>query len=89
MKKSPFLGLIRTEPRTRHYNYRTEKTYILWVKDFIRFNDKRHLASMGNAEIECYLNYLATHRKVSPATQNLALCVLIFIVMLSSKKLPI
>ena len=33
---------------------------------------------MGNSEIEHFLNYLATHRRVSAATQNQALCALIF-----------
>ncbi|MEE8056995.1 MAG: site-specific integrase [Pseudomonadales bacterium] len=57
---------------------RTEKTYLYWIRHFIRFHNKRHPEQMGNREIEHFLNYLATHRRVSAATQNQALCALIF-----------
>jgi integron integrase len=57
---------------------KTEKTYLYWVRHFIRFHDKRHPEMMGNAEIERFLNYLANTRQVSAATQNQALCALIF-----------
>nr|WP_281260993.1 site-specific integrase [Agarilytica rhodophyticola] len=42
------------------------------------FNDKRHPTEMGNRDIERFLSYLATHRRVSAATQNQALCAIIF-----------
>ncbi|MBZ2169328.1 phage integrase N-terminal SAM-like domain-containing protein [Marinobacter sp. F4216] len=41
MSKSPFLESIRREIRTRQYSYRTEKTYLFWVRQFILFNDIR------------------------------------------------
>ena len=34
---------------------------------------------MGNPEIERYLNHLAVNRQVSGATQNQALCAIIFL----------
>ena len=78
MKPSPFIEHVRSELRTRHYSLRTEKTYLYWIRHFILFSDKRHPETMGNLEIERFLNYLAVHRRVSPATQNQALCALIF-----------
>ena len=33
--------------RTRHYSYRTEQTYIYWIKQYIFFHSKRHPAEMG------------------------------------------
>lgn len=78
MSPSPFIQSIRAELRTRHYSYQTEKTYLYWVRNFIVFSDKRHPKDMGNDDIERYLNYLAVDRHVSPATQNQALCALIF-----------
>ncbi|MEE8057421.1 MAG: phage integrase N-terminal SAM-like domain-containing protein [Pseudomonadales bacterium] len=78
MTPSPFIEQIRTELRTRHYSLKTEKTYLYWIRHFIRFHNKRHPEEMGNREIEHFLNYLATHRRVSAATQNQALCALIF-----------
>jgi len=77
-KPSPFVEQIRTELRTRHYSLRTEKTYLYWTRSFIHFHQKRHPESLANADIERFLNYLATHRQVSAATQNQALCALIF-----------
>ena len=73
MSRSPFIELVRTELRTRHYSLCTEKTYLYWIKHFIIFSDKRHPDSMGNQEIERFLNHLAVGRQVSAATQNQAL----------------
>lgn len=78
MSNSPFINSIRKELRTRHYSIRTEKVYLYWVRYFIRFNSCAHPAQMGNHEIERFLNHLAVNRQVSAATQNQALCALIF-----------
>lgn len=75
---SPFIESVRTELRVRRYSLQTEKAYLTWIRSFIRFHDKRHPKDMGNLEIEQYLNHLALNRAVSPATQNQALCALIF-----------
>ncbi|NOU49047.1 integron integrase [Pseudoalteromonas sp. JBTF-M23] len=79
MNKSPFLESVRVELRTRRYSLKTEKAYLHWIKRFILFNDKRHPDEMGNHEIERFLNHLACNRLVSAATQNLALCAIIFL----------
>ena len=78
MSRSRFMEQVRTELRTRHYSLRTEKTYLYWIRHFIIFNDKRHPTDMDNGHIERFLNYLATHRRVSAATQNQALCAIVF-----------
>lgn len=77
--KSPFLQSVRTEIRTKQYSYRTEKTYLYWIRQSILFNDKKHPEVMGNHEIEHLLNHLAVNRRASPATQNQALCAIIFL----------
>lgn len=77
--RSPFLEEVRTEIRTRHYSLRTEKSYLYWIRQFILFNDKRHPETLGNVEIERFLNHLAVNREVSAATQNQALCAIIFV----------
>ena len=48
MSKSPFLQSVRTEIRTKQYSYRTEKSYLYWVRQFIIFYDKKHPKVMGN-----------------------------------------
>ncbi len=42
MPKSAFMVQVRTEIRTRQYSMRTEKTYMYWIRYFIRFNDLKH-----------------------------------------------
>lgn len=73
------LEKVRQEVRTRHYSLKTEKTYLYWIKYFILFNDKRHPEDMGNTQIERFLTHLAVNRQVSPATQNIALCAIMFL----------
>lgn len=75
---SAFIEKIRVEIRTKQYSLKTEKSYLYWVKYFIRFNNMQHPETMGNSEIERFLNHLAANRGVSAATQNQALCALIF-----------
>lgn len=79
MASSPFLESVRSELRTRRYSLNTEKVYLQWIKAFIIFNDKQHPENMGNHEIERFLNHLAVNRQVSAATQNQALCAIIFL----------
>jgi len=38
--------------RVRHYAFRTERTYIGWIKRFILFHDKKHPRQMGGPEAE-------------------------------------
>jgi integron integrase len=49
------------------------------VKRFIFFHDVRHPAEMGRAEIEAFLNHLASDRGVAASTQNQALNALVFL----------
>ena len=76
---SPFITSIRNQMRTRHYSKRTEETYIYWILQFIRFNNKRHPKDMGETEISAFLEYLAVERKVSPSTQKTALNAVMYI----------
>ncbi len=78
MSASPFIESIRTVLRTKHYSYQTEKTYLYWIRSFIRFSDYKHPKDMTNIEIERFLNHLAINKQVSAATQNQALCAIIF-----------
>lgn len=65
--------------RTRHYSLRTEKSYVDWIRRFIRFHGKRHPRDMGGPEIEAFLSNLAVSRNVSASTQNQALAALLFL----------
>ena len=78
MSTSPFLESIRHILRTKHYSIQTEKAYLLWIKRFILFNQKRHPKEIGEEEVSNYLTYLAVDRQVTSSTQNLALCAIVF-----------
>ena len=61
------------------YSRRTSKTYLYWIKYFIRFSQLQHLSEMGVVEVEKFLTFLAVERGVSASTQNLALNALVFL----------
>lgn len=73
------LDQVRAAARTRHYSYRTEQSYVGWIRRFILFHGKRHPAEMGRAEIERFLSALAVDRGVSASTQNQALAAVLFL----------
>ena len=78
-KKPKLLERARQSLRQRNYSYRTEQTYLNWMKRFILFHNKRHPKEMGEREIESYLTYLAVKKRVAPSTQNQALNALIYL----------
>jgi integron integrase len=65
--------------RIKHYSYRTEESYLDWVRRFILFHKKRHPNDMGAPEIRAFLAYLATQRNVAASTQNQALSAILFL----------
>ena len=65
--------------RTKHYAYRTEKTYMDWIKRYILFHKKRHPKDMGANEIREFIGHLATEQKVATSTQNQALSAILFL----------
>jgi integron integrase len=73
------LDQMRDAVRRRHYSYRTEETYVHWIKRFIYFHGKRHPEGMGEAEVTAFLNHLARDRSVASATQNQALAAVLFL----------
>lgn len=77
--KPKLLDQVRRAIRLKHYSYRTEQSYIGWIKRFILFHQKQHPKEMGKAEVESFLSHLATDRHVSASTQNQALHALLFL----------
>jgi hypothetical protein len=53
------LDQVRDAIRLKHYAYRTEETYLQWIRCYIIFHNKRHPKEMGKAEIEAFLTHLA------------------------------
>ena len=77
--KSPFLESVRELIRVKHLSYRTEETYLGWIRRFILFHDKRHPQEMGAAEVQAFLTHLAVEGNVAASTQNQAFAALLFL----------
>jgi site-specific recombinase XerD len=74
-----FVHQIRRDFRNKGYAYQTEKTYIHWIKRFIRFHKYQHPESMGATHINQFLSFLGSERHCSPATQRIALNALVYL----------
>jgi integron integrase len=70
---------VRDAIRTRHYAYRTERSYVDWIKRYVLFHKKRHPAEMGAPEVQAFITFLAVDRQLSASTQNQALSAILFL----------
>ena len=73
------LEVAREKMRTRHLAYRTEQTYLQWIRRYVAFHDRRHPRDLGAPEVEQFLTHLAVNGKVSASTQNQALQAVLFL----------
>jgi site-specific recombinase XerD len=73
------LDQVRDAIRLKHYSYKTEQTYVGWIRRYILFHNKRHPKEMGAAEIEAFLTHLAVEKQVSASTQNQAFSAVLFL----------
>ncbi len=74
-----FIDQLRHHIRSTGLSYRTEQTYIYWVKHFIYFHNKQHPKDLGAPYIEAFLNHLAVNRDCAVATQKVALNALMYL----------
>jgi hypothetical protein len=65
--------------KLRHRSYSTEKTYIIWLRQFRSFVRGRHPHSLEGKDLQDFLSHLAVEKKVSASTQNQALNVIVFL----------
>ncbi|SHG24035.1 integron integrase [Microbulbifer donghaiensis] len=78
-KSGRFIQQLRLHIREAGLSYRTEQTYVHWVKRFVHFHRLRHPAEMGKTEVEQFLNRLVTERDCSINTQRIALNALVYL----------
>ncbi len=81
---SPLAALdqLRTRLRARHYSYRTECTYVDWVRRFLGYVAKQQSVPEPRVTPETvrdFLAHLAVHQHVSASTQNQAYCAVLFL----------
>ena len=73
------LARVRMVLRKKHYSYRTEKTYVHWIKRYIYFNKMRHPRDLSEKDIARFISHLAINRNVAASTQNQALNAVVFL----------
>lgn len=79
--KKKILDELRDLMRVQHYSIRTERTYVDWVRRFIRYHDlkkREQLTERAETKIEAFLTHLAVDGKVAPSTQNQAMNALVY-----------
>lgn len=79
LKKPRFIEQVRARARLRHLSYATERSYVGWIKRYIKFHNLQHPQELGEKHIALFLTSLATQGKVSASTQNQALNALAFL----------
>jgi integron integrase len=70
---------IRQACRVRHYSLATERAYVRWYKQFVRWAGLKHPATLGGDRVQAWLSHLATDREVSASTQRQALAAILFL----------
>lgn len=73
------LDQVRDRIRTRHLNFRTEKTYLYWIRRFIWFHNLKLPRELGAADVETFLTSPPVNNRVSASTQNQALAAVLFL----------
>jgi hypothetical protein len=73
------LEAARAQLRLRHMSLSTERSYLNWMRRYIRYSKPRHPRDSGAAEVEGFLTSLAVELKISASTQNQALQALLFL----------
>jgi len=79
IKPVKFLDQLRVHMRSRNLAYKTEQTYINWIKSFIYYHGKKHPRTLGVREIDEYLSHLAVRRNLAVNTQKTALNALVYL----------
>jgi integron integrase len=72
-------GRIRESLRVEHYSYRTEQTYVSWIRRFVIFHYWQKPSSLGADHVHAFLRHLAMEKQVASSTQNQALNAVVFL----------
>jgi integron integrase len=65
--------------RSRHYSPRTQESYLGWIRRYVQFHAGRHPRDLAEVDVNAFLSDLAVNRHVAAATQNQALCAILFL----------
>ncbi len=78
----PALDALRARIRARHYSYRTECSYVDWVRRLLAYAAEQQGEARPRVDaslVRDFLTHLAVKRGVSASTQNQAMCAALFL----------
>ncbi len=81
-EEQSLLDEARKMLRLRHCSYRTERTYLSWMRRFFQFRHERGLSGSRDFDadsLRSYLSYLAVDQRVAGSTQQQAFNALLFL----------
>jgi site-specific recombinase XerD len=80
MNRNAAIQRLREVCRRQHKSLSTERTYALWLADFIGFIQQPKAVALSSSEkkLEGFLTMLALKRNVSASTQNQAFNAVVF-----------
>lgn len=70
---------VRECLRVAHYSYRTEQTYVGWIRNFVGFHQWQKPSTMDAGHVRDFLRHLAMDRQVAASTQNQALNAVVYL----------
>ena len=70
---------IRECLRVEHYSYRTEQTYVAWIRRYVTFHRWRKPSALEAGDVQSFLRHLAIDKEVASSTQNQALNAVVFL----------
>lgn len=79
LRATRLLDQLRERLRYRHCSLSTERSYVYWVRLFVRHSGMRHPKDMGAPEVEAFLRWLANQRGAAVSTHRQALSALVFL----------
>jgi len=65
--------------RLRHLSYRTEKSYLIWIRGFSSYLSHKKPETVTQDDFKNFLSYLAVEKKVSVSTQKQAFNAILFL----------
>jgi integron integrase len=79
MAEKKLMETIEDALRTAGYAYKTEQTYMGWIRRYVRFHLPKHPRETGTVGVREYITHLAVEKNYSPQTQNQALAAILFL----------
>ncbi len=70
---------MKNELRLQNKSFKTEKSYLYWVKQFRNFAGKKQPGVLNQDDVKSFLTYLAIERQVSTSTQKQAFNATLFL----------